>query len=102
MQKLGYPIRTQNLIHGGRVLQDSKHVWEYRITPLTTINLNLWLRGGATKNNTNRDRAEGSGTGSIGKKPGNISFKNALQGKNREGIAPNQTLWMQGHTLWNS
>lgn len=78
MQQLGYPIRIQNLIHEGSLLQDTKYLWEYRITPLSTIILNLRLRGGATNSNKNTDRAGGSGTGSIGKKPGNISFKNAL------------------------
>ena len=67
MQQLGYPIKTQNLIHGGRVLQETKYLWEYRIAPLTTIILNLRLIGGETNNNTNPDRAGGSGTGSIGK-----------------------------------
>ena len=90
MQQLGYPIRIQNLIHGGRVLQGTKYLWEYRITPLSTIVLNLRLRGGASNNNKNPDRVGGSGTGS-GKKPGIISFKNVLQGKNTEGAALNQT-----------
>lgn len=54
-----------------------------------TIVLNLRLRGGASNNNNNPDRAGGSGTGP-GKKPGNISFKNVLQGKNTEGAALNQ------------
>jgi len=64
---------------------------EYKIAPLSTIILNLRIRGGATINNRNPDKVEGSGTGSIGKKPGHISFKNVLQGKNTEGAAPNQT-----------
>jgi len=89
MQQLGYPIKSQNLIHGGRALQDTKFLWEYQIEPLSTIMLNLRIRGGASVNGRNNNRAEGSGTSS-GKKPGSISFKNILQGKNTKGTAPNQ------------
>lgn len=98
MQQLEYPIRSQNLIHGGRVLQDSKYLWDYKIAPLSKIILNLRIRGGVTDNNKNPLRGEGSGNGSTkftgtqqGKKTGSISFKNILQGKNTNGAAPNQT-----------
>lgn len=59
---IGLPHQTQTLIQGGGVLQDTKYLWEYRIAPLTTIIFNLRLRGGATINNTNPNRAGGSGT----------------------------------------
>lgn len=58
-QQLGYPIRSQNLIHGGRALQDTKYLWEYQIVPLSTIILNLRIRGGASVKDRNPYRAEG-------------------------------------------
>lgn len=90
MKQLGFPIRSQNLIYEGRTLQDTKYLWEYQIEPQSTIILNMRLRGGASVNGRNNNRAEGSGTGAR-KKPSNISFKEILQGKNKEGTTSNQT-----------
>jgi len=64
---------------------------------LSTIFLNLRIRGGATNNNRNPYRGEGSGTGTKttgthqGKKIGSISYKNILQGKNTTKATPSQT-----------
>lgn len=90
MKQIGFPIRFQNLIYQGRALQDTKYLWEYQIEPLSTIILNLRMRGGASVNGRNNNRAEGSGTNAR-KKPSNTSFKDILQGKNKEETTPNQT-----------
>jgi len=52
------------LIHGGRVLQYTKYLRDYKITPLSTIILNLRIRGGVADNKKNPYRGEGNGTGS--------------------------------------
>lgn len=44
---IGYPINQQHLIYGGRSLQDSRSVKDYNIKPISTIILNMRLRGGA-------------------------------------------------------
>lgn len=60
-QQVGYSTNLQNLIHGGRALQGSKHLKDYKIASLSTITLNLRLRGGVADNNKIPYRGEGSG-----------------------------------------
>lgn len=50
--QIGYPAGEQNLVTGGRSLQDHRTLKEYNIKPGSTIFLNMRLRGGATTSKT--------------------------------------------------
>jgi len=59
MQKAGYPANMQNLIYGGRVLQDSCYLQDYNIKTISTTVLNLRLRGGAGPVKTTSNAGKG-------------------------------------------
>lgn len=86
-QKIGYLIKLQHLIFGGKALQDPRPLMYYNIISMSTITLNLRLRGGATascktKNIGGIRRSLTKNTETQNKhRNGGFSFKNILQGK---------------------
>lgn len=86
MQKDGYPSYVQNLIYGGRALQDCRSLQDYYIQTTSTIVLNLRLPGaGSVKKPSNVGKGCGSYTSNYSKVNKNQInedpiFKNILQG----------------------
>lgn len=87
--QVGYPTGLQHLIFGGRALQDPKPLMDYNILPVSTIILNLRLRGGTADYNKTNYTGGGIGSSSTKNtethqkhKNGGLSLKNILQGKN--------------------
>lgn len=60
-QKTGYHVHMQNLIYGGKIVQDNQLPMYYYILSTSSITLNLRLRGGIAASSKIKVAGEGIG-----------------------------------------